>query len=417
MLLRIVLLACLVALTAEAHKLHDVYISEIDAWGIPKLSEKASKNPIPGNALKELYKLYGDSDFLAQKEDIFAKNDSEGIIVLCALWAYVVPARERTCLRDEIIEKTLKIDLEKVRTVRELLNTEPFAKSFKLEPRLNLFLGILLANKFGLPTPAIGEDADVHGMEAKASLALRTYLLGMEASDLADFSRFGDAFYAFFLLAESQAAKDRAQLFFWVEACEFGNFSLLRNNADKVEEIAARLGATDPGVRLARALLKKGSDEFETEIASLSASFFPPAYPFMEKICRKNRRHLDAAYFSYLTMRSPWKANEFIEASPSKGVIKNLLMPRSEQFFYDLIHAKSYDEAHTLGVYVMALLSRTSEIQKTGSSLYEKISRDLILIGKEPSVKNVIAAQKLIGRERYINRTFELRYAKSLSGE
>lgn len=407
----------LAALPTEAYKLHEIYIPEIDAWGMPRLSERESKNSLSGNTLRELYKLYNTPDFSSQKEDVFERNDLEGVIVLCALWAYVVPAHERVSLRNEIIEKTLKINLEEVSSVDELLNSEPFTKSSKLDPRLNLFLGILLSNKFGLPLPAIGGDVEVHSLEAKASLALRMYLLGVEAGDLAGSSCFGDAFHAFFLLSKSQHAKDRARLFLWIEACECGNFSLLQRNVEEVEEIAARLGCSDPGVRLARALLKKDSNEFEKEVSSLSTSFFPPSYPFMEKICRKNGQLVDALYFRYLTIRSPWKLNEFIEASPTKGVIKNLLIPQSERFFYDLIRTKSYDEAHSFGVYIMALLSRTSGIPKAEIPFYERISKDLIFIGREVFVKDILVASERIGLERYINREFELRYAKSLCGK
>lgn len=415
MLLRTVLLAFLLTVPAAAYEIREVFISEIDAWGIPKLLERASTNSIPGNVLKELHKLYKAPNFLSQKEDVFEKNDLEGIIVLCAMWAYVVPADERACLRNEIIEKTLKIDLDKVKYVGELFSKESFSKSFKLDPRLNLFLGVLLFNKFGRPIPAIGNDVDVHGMEAKASLALRTYMIGVTAGDLDDFSCFGEAFRTFiFLLAKSQYEKDRSKLFFWVEACEFGDFSLLRANANKLEEIAKRLGASDPGVRLARALLKKNSAEFDAEISLLSASFFPPAYPFMEEICRKTGRFSDAAYFRYLTMRSPWKANKLIEFPPSKGVIKNLLMPRSEQFFYDLIRAGYYDDVYSFGTYTIALLRQSPEMQQTGRSLYEKISRDLIQIGREASFKDISYANKRIRNEGYINHKFEARYQKAL---
>ena len=348
-------------------------------------------------------------DFHSQKEDILNSNDSEGIIVLCALWAYIIPGQERACLRNEIIERTLKIDLEKLDSANELLCSEAFAKSFKFDPRLNLFLGILISNRIRLPAPAIGNDVDVHGLEAKSSLALRVYILSVASGDLSDphFESFKDAFYAFFRIAKSQDAIDRARLFLWIEACELGNFSLLIKNAKDVEEIATRLKDTDPGVRLARALLKKNSNFFESEITSLANSLFPPAYPFMEEIYRKRGLLLDAAFFRYLTMRSPWKLNEIVEYAPTEGFVRELLVPRSERFFDDLILSKSYDEAYRYGTYVLALLNQSAFASNIGKPLREKISRDLIRIGREPSFKDVLNAGKRIRNEGYVNQSFE----------
>ena len=46
---------------------------------------------VKSEALEEL----DAPDFHSQKEDILNSNDSEGIIVLCALWAYIIPGQER----------------------------------------------------------------------------------------------------------------------------------------------------------------------------------------------------------------------------------------------------------------------------------------------------------------------------------
>lgn len=417
MLFKIALIACLSVLPAGAYELRDVFISEVDTWGIPKLAERKSGEAISGNSLKELYKLYSTTDFHSQKEEILSGSDVEGIIVLCALWAYIVPAQERAGLRNEIIERTLKIDLEKLDSANELLCSEAFEKSFKIDPRLNLFLGILISNRIGFPVPAIGNDVDVHGLEAKASLALRVYMLSVASGDLSDphFESFKDAFYAFFRLAKSQGAIDRARLFLWIEACELGNFSLLVKNAKSVEEIAERLGDKDPGVRLARALLKKNSSWFESEIISLANSLFSPAYPFMEEIYRKRSQFLDAAFFRYLTMRSPWKLNEIVEYSPTEGFVRELLIPRSEQFFDDLILSKSYDEASRFGGYVTSLLRQNPSKPEKGKIFCESVSRDLIFRGKDVSAYGIVSRRKLTGRVSYINREFELRYAELLS--
>ena len=57
MLFKIVLIVCLLVLPESAYELREVCISEVDAWGMPKLAEGKSGRIIPGNSLKELYKL------------------------------------------------------------------------------------------------------------------------------------------------------------------------------------------------------------------------------------------------------------------------------------------------------------------------------------------------------------------------
>ena len=135
----------------------------------------------------------------------------------------------------------------------------------------------------------------------------------------------------------------------------------------------------------------------------------------MEEIYRKRGLLLDAAFFRYLTMRSPWKLNEIVEYAPMEGFVRELLVPRSERFFDDLILSKSYDEAYRYGTYVLALLNQSAFASNIGKPLREKISRDLIRIGREPSFKDVLNAGKRIRNEGYVNQSFEARYRKSLS--
>ena len=95
--------------------------------------------------------------------------------------------------------------------------------------------------------------------------------------------------------------------------------------------------------------------------------------------------------------------------------MEQVLMPCSERFFDDLIQSKSYDEAYGYGTYVLALLNQSAFASNIGKPLREKISRDLIRIGREPSFKDILNAGKRIRNEGYVNQSFEARYRKSLS--
>ena len=167
MLFKIVLVVCLLVLPASAYELREVCISEVDAWGMPKLAERKSGRIIPGNSLRELYKLYNAPDFHSQKEDILNSNDSEGIIVLCALWAYVVPGGERSSWRNEIVENVFGIKLGNVKSGGELINTKVFSANSALDSKLCLFLELLLANKIGVTPPPIAAIPIFWGLRLK----------------------------------------------------------------------------------------------------------------------------------------------------------------------------------------------------------------------------------------------------------
>lgn len=410
----------LIPLWGGAYELRDICLTELDVWGCPTFADRKSGEIISENPMKTLHKIYGSPNFQYQKAHALATNDQEGVINLCLLWAYVVPATERVALRNEIVKNVLKINLEKKKTASELIKSEEFlSPPFYLDSRLNLLLGLLLSNKVGTPLPAIGEDDTVYDLDAKIGLVFRPYLLGVISgeSKSPEIEGLRRATLDLLRLRNSSKANDQARLFLWVVSCEFGFYSDLKKHADDIDEIAKRVGDDNRGVRLVRALLKKDSNksEFEAEIIALAESLFPPAYPFMESVCRTNGNFSQAAYYRYLHMRNPWSLNEFIELCPTEGVVKKLLTPISERFFCCLVSSKDIEEAYSYGTYTLAVLERTPEILKSGRALHEKISRDLIVLGKNPSGKDTIHAKKLVGNDRYINRKFELTYAKALS--
>lgn len=408
-------------LGGKTYEISDVIISEIDIWGLPILKERKSGNKIDGNPLKNLYRLYASPNLQSQKKQIFERNDQEGLINLCALWAYVVPGEERSQWRNEIIENVFGIKLENVKSGDELINSKVFSENTTLDSRLCLFLELLLTNKIGVSPPPIVGNTDVLGFEVKRGQALRFHAIAKISGD-AELIKSSEVvlsclwgIYVLEIFSEGNRTSSHVNLISLALSKEFG-VELEADYKESVEKISERLGRNNPGVRLASALLKKESheQEYETEIICLSEELFPPAYPFMEAIARKKGGHEEAAYFRYLANRSPWNLNELIERCTVKGIITQILMPNTERFFDSLIQAKRYDEAYNYGIYVLALLNQSAFASSVGKPLREKISRDLIHIDREPSFKDVLDAGKRIRNEGYVNRSFETRYQKSL---
>ena len=340
MLFKIVPVVCLLVLPASAYELREVCISEVDAWGMPKLAERKSGRIIPGNSLKELYKLYNAPDFHSQKEDILNSNDSEGIIVLCALWAYVVPGGERSSWRNEIVENVFGIKLGNVKSGGELINTKVFSANSALDSRLCLFLELLLANKIGVTPPPIGGNTDILGLEAKRGHALRFHAIAKVSGD-ADLIKSSETvlsglsgLYTMEALSEGNKSPSHASLISAALFAEFGS-AFEPFSKEYFGEISEQLVKDNPGIRLVSALLKKEAceQEYEAEIIRLAEELFPPAYPFMEALARKKGRYEDAGYFRYLANRYPWNSTEFIELCSVKGIMEQVLIPRSERFF------------------------------------------------------------------------------------
>lgn len=409
-------------LGGKTYEISDVVISEVDVWGLPTLKERKSGEAINGNPLKKLYQLYASPNLLSQKKQIFEANDQEGLINLCALWAYVVPGEEKSGWRDEIVETVFEIKLEKVGSGEEIMSTKAFADNIALDSRLCLFLELLLMNKIGVPPPPIVGNTDVLGLEAKRGHALRFHAIAKASGD-AELIRSSETvlsclsgIYILDVLSGGNKSPSHTSLISATLSAEFG-IAFAANGKEYFGKISEQSVKDNPGVRLVSALLKRESheQEYEAEIIRLAEELFPPAYPFMEAIARKKGRYEDAAYFRYLSNRYPWNSTEFIERCTVKGIMEQVLIPRSERFFDDLIQSKSYDEAYRYGTYVLALLGQSAFASGIGKPLREKISRDLIRTGREPSFKDILNAGKRIRNEGYVNQSFEARYRKSLS--
>ncbi len=267
----------------------------------------------------------------------------------------------------------------------------------------------MLADKTGIiPGSPDGEGWGEIGFTQGISLRywFGACSFGMEEK----FKHIEKSFWLFPFLAEEQERwRVEFEVFRQIQSYEFDVFEFLRDEQEEIDEYVDILGENHSGVRLLKALqcLEESPDVSEQEILNLAGDFFVPSYPFAEKILLRKFKYKEAAYFHYLSLRSPMNipAMElFFLRYGGSGASK---ITRMKTFLNELLGAKMLDEAKAYGAYLLSLdipFEYKTEIERYAL-------RELLRSGCSIDREKVLFYRK---NRNFIIRSFEERFEKEL---
>lgn len=391
-------------------RVFDFCVSDCDIWGKPTLIGSENGEELPGNPNVRLIEEYTSPDFeLKMKAAIDSPTDNtEDLIVLCAIWANVANTGDKELLRSKLIKKTTGLNIEKLNTPNDILKSSWGAIS-PLDSRLSAYLTLMLADKIGIiPGSPDGEGWGEIGFSQGISLRywFGAYSFGMEEK----FKHIEKSFWLFPFLADEQVQwRIEFEIFRQILSYEFDVFEFLRDEQGEIDEYVDALGEKHSGVRLLKALrgLEDSPDVSEREILNLAGDFFVPSYPFAERILLRKFKYKEAAYFHYLSQRNPMNIPEMELFFLRYGGTDSSKVMRMKTFLNELLGAKMFEEAKAYGAYLLSLdipFKYKTEIERY-------VLRELTRNGCSIDREKVLSYRK---NRNFTIRSFEERFEKEL---